>query len=287
MKPYIRFCKGQPTNCLMAILLNNTYIPMMKKLLIPSVIYFCTLLFLCCCTAIYAQDSTKAPSLKPAAKPVVTKPAAKYPVKTGAAPTYPVKPAGTTPAATTITTPGTAQPSAALTAPPVSTDKSLGGQYQYVLTKIYHYQQPMIAALWHNVNDTLKATIQQLKTANTKLATQNAIIDSLRNNIKTKDQTIDDASNKQDEISFMGIPFSKTSYSLMMWGLVIGLAVALLVVILRTTGNSREAKYRTQLYDELNEEFVAYKAKANDKEKKLARELQTERNKVDELMGRG
>jgi hypothetical protein len=72
-----------------------------------------------------------------------------------------------------------------------------------------------------------------------------------------------------------------------MWGLVIAFGLALLIVILRTGGAVREAKYRTKLYDELTEEFQAYKAKANEKEKKLARELQTERNKVDELMGRG
>lgn len=284
---------------------------MMKKLLLPSVPLFFMLLLLCCYTISNAQDSVKAPSLKPAAKPVIARPttvkypvkpgtaqgypvktgtAQGYPVKTGAtqgypAKTYPAKPAAAAPAPAAAT--GTTQPPASYTVTPVSTDKSLAGQYQYVLTKVYHYQQPMIAALWHNVNDTLKLTIQQLKAANAKLATQNQTISSLQNDVKTRDQTIDDASNKGDEISLLGIPFSKTAYSLMMWGLVIGLGVILLIVVLRTTGNSREAKYRTQLYDELNEEYLAYKAKANDKEKKLARELQTERNKVDELMGRG
>jgi len=242
------------------------------------------LLFLCCYTASNAQDSTKAPSLKPTAKPAGTKPAAtKYPVKSGTTQGYPAKTQPVKPAAA----PGTAQPPATYTVTPVSTDKSLAGQYKYVLTKIYHYQQPMIAALWHNVNDTLKSTIQQLKAANAKLAGQNQTITSLQNDVKAKEQTIEDASNKGDQISLLGIPFSKTAYNLVMWGLVIGLAVILLVVILKTTGNSHEAKYRTQLYEEISEEFQTYKAKANEKEKKLARELQTERNKVDELMGRG
>lgn len=259
--------------------------PMMKKLLIPSATFFCMLLLLCCYTASNAQDSIKASSLKPATRPAVTKPAAKYPAKPGTAQGYPAKTNPVKPAVPPAQ--GTAQPPAAYATTPVSTDKSLAGQYQYVLTKIYHYQQPMIAALWHNVNDTLKSAVLKLKAANTQLAIQNQTIDSLRNAVKTKDQTISDASDKSDQISLLGIPFSKTTYNLIMWGLVIGLAVILLVVILRTTGNSREAKYRTQLYEELNEEFQAYKAKANDKEKKLARELQTERNKVEELMGRG
>ena len=68
---------------------------------------------------------------------------------------------------------------------------------------------------------------------------------------------------------------------------VIVLALALVIVIATTAKNKHEAKYRTELYDELDEEFKAFKAKANEKELKLARELQTERNKLDELLGRG
>jgi len=84
-----------------------------------------------------------------------------------------------------------------------------------------------------------------------------------------------------------GISLSKGVYNLLMWGLVIILAIAVVVVIAKTGSYKHEAAYRTGLYSELEEEFKTYKTKANDKEKKLARELQTERNKVDELMGRG
>jgi hypothetical protein len=253
----------------------------MKKLLSGSVRLFFMLLFLCCYIMSNAQDSAKAPSSKPVAKPLNSKPAVvKYPAKPYVKRTYPAVNAAA-PAQ------GAVQPPAAYTTTPVSTDKSLNGQYQYVLSKIYHYQQPMIAALWHNINDTLKLANTKFRDANTKAVIQGVIIDSLQKAIKAKQQAIDDATNRRDEISILGMPLSKTAYNLVMWGLVLGLGVVLLVVILKTTGNSREAKYRTKLYEELSEEFQAYKAKANEKEKKLARELQTERNKVDELMGRG
>ena len=72
-----------------------------------------------------------------------------------------------------------------------------------------------------------------------------------------------------------------------MWGLVILFGALAILVFTRIGSYKHEAMYRTTLYSELEEEFKAYKVKANDKEKKLARELQTERNKVDELMGRG
>ena len=72
-----------------------------------------------------------------------------------------------------------------------------------------------------------------------------------------------------------------------MWGLVVFFGVIAFAVIARSAGYRREATYRTQLYTELEEEFKTFKTKANDKEKKLARELQTERNKLDDLLGRG
>jgi hypothetical protein len=163
------------------------------------------------------------------------------------------------------------------------TDKSLGGQYRYVLSKIYRYQEPLIAALWKNFTDTLNANRRKLLDAQAKASVQAKTITDLQAESASKDQLTSQA----DEISIFGISLSKNVYSMIMWGLVIILGVTAAIVIFHTGSLKHEATYRTGLYNELEEEFKAYKTKANDKEKKLARELQTERNKVDELMGRG
>ena len=73
----------------------------------------------------------------------------------------------------------------------------------------------------------------------------------------------------------------KSTYNLIMWGLVVIFGAAAVFVIMRSGIYNREAKYRVKLYNELEEEYRNYKSKANEKEKKLARELQTERNKLD------
>ncbi|MNR57583.1 hypothetical protein D3C85_1783930 [compost metagenome] len=59
-----------------------------------------------------------------------------------------------------------------------------------------------------------------------------------------------------------------------------------MIVIARSAKNIKEAKHRTQLYNEVADEYQGYKSKAVEKERKLARELQDERNKLDELNGR-
>ncbi len=162
-------------------------------------------------------------------------------------------------------------------------DKSLNGQYQYLLTKVYHYQQPLIAALWKNALDSLQLNQSKLKAAQNKLTIQNKTIDSLNNAITSAGQIQD---NRNGEINLMGIIMSKTAYNLLVWGLVIVFGVTAFVVVSQSGSYRREAKYRTKLYTELEDEFKAHKTKANEKEKKLARELQTERNKLDDLLGK-
>lgn len=185
------------------------------------------------------------------------------------------------PATTAATTP------AAITSPaPPAVDKSLRGQYKYVLTKVYNYQQPFVAALWKNFMDTLNRDRSQLKDARAKLSAQDKTISGLRTDVSNKDETLSISNSKADSISFVGIDLTKSVYNLIMWSLVIICGATAAVVIARSGSNRNEAQYRIKLYNELEEEFKTYKSKANEKEKKLARELQTERNKVDELMGR-
>jgi len=225
----------------------------------------------------FAQDTVKkAAARPPAAKTVVAKPVVKY----GAAPAGIAKP-GVSPAKYNYQPRPTAADSA------LAKDKSLNGQYQYLLSKLYHYQQPLVSALWKNLQDTLKTERRNLKEAQAKLAAQTQDITGLKTDVATKSQTLSESNAKRDEINLVGISFTKATYNLMMWGLVIVFGLAAAIVIARSGAHSREAKYRIKLYNELDEEYKTYKAKANEKEKKLARELQTERNKLDELLGRG
>ena len=228
------------------------------------------------CGLTYAQDTTKkAATVKTtAAKPKYT--AYKKPATT------PVTPPGNAAA----TTPVQQRPLAPVQ-PATPVDKSLRGQYQYLLTKVYNYQQPLVAALFKNYSDTLKVTRKQLTEANTRLAEQTKTIDTLKASASTKDQSLAESKAKVDEVSLLGMPLSKSTYNLIMWGLVIGFGVIAAIVIARSGSHSREASYRIKLYNELEEEYKTYKTKANEKEKKLARELQTERNKNDELTGKG
>lgn len=288
---------------------------MTKRFLLPGSLFF----FLCffVCIAAKAQDTTKKAEPEKKAEPVtqqaVTKPAAQPTTKplyrhhrispavnpaatTNANPqqqvaktTQPVTKPAQQPAAST--TKDTTQPDLKTPADPNQLNaKSLNNQYQYMLSKTLRFQQPLLAALWKNVSDTLTKVRNDAKSAQAKMSTDAKLIDSLKTAAAnaSKEQTSAQAnSTPSDTISMFGINLSKSTYNLVMVGLVVVLGLALAIVIGTTAKHKHEAKHRTELYEEIEEEFKAYKAKANEKELRLARELQTERNKLDELLGRG
>lgn len=182
------------------------------------------------------------------------------------------------------TKPASQQPGATT---PINTDKSLSGQYQYLSSKFYNYQKPQLSAFYKNITDTLRAERKKTRELQQKLSAQGKTVQNLQSDVTAKEQSLTESNSKVDAISLLGIPVSKSLYNTIMWGLVIVFGALATIVILQSGSARREAKYRIKLYEELDEEYKAYKVKANEKEKKLARELQTERNRIDELLGRG
>lgn len=268
--------------------LTKKFIPYMSRLmknLTKATTILLTVFFIGNTGAGYAQDSTKKakpPVVKPVAKPVAKY--NPYAVKQK----YPVK-ATTQPASQQAAAPGAVVARPYQQVAPENTalmnDKSLNGQYQYLLTRVYNYQRPLISALWKNYSDTLNVTRRKLKETSAQLAAQTHKADTLQAEVTAKEQNLSVSNSRVDQVSLLGMPLTKATYNWIMWGLVVAFGVIAALVVARSGSHSREAKYRTKLYSELEEEYKTYKVKANEKEKKLARELQTERNKLEELRG--
>lgn len=174
-----------------------------------------------------------------------------------------------------------------------NTDFSLNGQYQFLLSRSrtingYKLINPnRLSTVWKSVNDTLTKERVELTKTKAKLAEQQKTIAALQTEIKGNESEVVDANSKVDEISFLGMSFTKGTYNTIVWSIIIVLAIALFIVITRSAKSILEAKHRTQLYDEISAEYQAYKTKANEQQRKLARELQDERNVVEELKSKG
>jgi uncharacterized protein YlxW (UPF0749 family) len=172
-------------------------------------------------------------------------------------------------------------------------DRTLFGQYQELLTKSKSFygskviNPARLSAYWKSVSDTLKVERKQVRTSKAKITELQRTITDLKGQMAGKETALSSSNQKLNEITFMGIAFEKGTYNTVVWTLILLLALALIVIVIRSAKHIHEAKYRSGLYEEIAAEYQTYKVKANDKEKKLARELQDERNKFEDYKSRG
>lgn len=174
-----------------------------------------------------------------------------------------------------------------------STDPSLNGQFKFMLSRSrtsadgYKLIAPArVNALWKNVNDSLKKERAERKGLQQKLTEQGKTITYLKTEISGKESAINSYSDKLDEIKFLGISFDKGTYNLIVWSIITLLVIALIIILATSGRKISEGNHRIQLYNEISDEYQTYKSKTVEKERKLARELQDERNKLAEFENR-
>ena len=80
-----------------------------------------------------------------------------------------------------------------------------------------------------------------------------------------------------------GFLMHKNTYNLIVWGIIVGLGVAIFFLFGSQLRSKRLYKTTRKEFKDLVEEFEDYRKKSYDKKIKMGRELQTERNKVEEL----
>lgn len=84
---------------------------------------------------------------------------------------------------------------------------------------------------------------------------------------------------EKDAITFLGMPFSKAGYKTVMWGIVAVLVLALALFVVRFKKSHIHTKEARKNLAETEKEFEAYRAKSLEKEQRLGRLLQDEKNK--------
>jgi len=169
---------------------------------------------------------------------------------------------------------------------------TLARQYQDVVMRSGSYQgfkeirQDKLDLFWKNISDTLARERALKNEANARIQGSAQSVDQSKIELESVKKQLEESKASVNQINLLGMPMEKSTYSLVMWSIAVLLAAALTFAIYRSNSSLKETRYRTDLYNELSEEFQKHKVNANEKEKKLARELQTERNRIAELTGR-
>lgn len=127
------------------------------------------------------------------------------------------------------------------------------------------------------------ARIQELKeeiaVAKEAAVIQKEKVAALKADMESLEAQLKEVTAEKDAITFLGMPFSKEGYKTLMGGVIGALLVALLLFIYRFRKGNVQTQEARQNLAEMEKEFDAYRAKSLEKEQKLGRQLQDERNK--------
>ncbi|MDT0675897.1 hypothetical protein [Autumnicola musiva] len=133
------------------------------------------------------------------------------------------------------------------------------------------------------LRNTTSAHIEELRneitTQENTMDRQNQEIEDLESRLANTEAELERVNNEKDAITFLGMPFSKGTYKAIMWGLVGLLVLALLFFIYKYRSSHATTREARKRLDETEKEFDIFRAKSLEKEQRLGRLLQDERNK--------
>ena len=136
---------------------------------------------------------------------------------------------------------------------------------------------------WKEVLDTLntrKTSVEQLEvlSADRKLEAE-----QLQSQIDGINAELEKAQSNTTTISFLGAEIQKSTYHLLVWGIIFVLIIVCVVIWWTSKSGATSAKQAREAYETLNTELESAKNKARESQVKLKRELQTALNQIEEL----
>ena len=123
----------------------------------------------------------------------------------------------------------------------------------------------------------------EISTLNDTITAQGQTIADLRNEIAATNKDLDTVNAEKDSMQFLGLQTTKAVYNIALWGFVALLAALLAFFILkyRTSNNSTRSSLNQLKTTE--QELEELRRRSIEKEQKLGRQLQDERNKLAKL----
>lgn len=148
--------------------------------------------------------------------------------------------------------------------------------YLDVHTRIYEnyraIREDMFQKVKGNVSDTLLALQTKIVALNNITTALNHTIDSLNTTLETTKNNLEEMTRTKNSIKVMGVEFNKTTYNILMWIIVAGLAGILVIGFLAFQRNLIvTSNAKKELYD-LKDEFETYRKTTREAREKATRD---------------
>lgn len=134
--------------------------------------------------------------------------------------------------------------------------------------------------LQKNATDTIAGLKSQIESLQNQLEQRDTTISQLNATLEETENNLEKLSQEKDSLYFLGIEMSKTGYKSLMWAIIALLALALIFFILRYKGSHAHTREAQKKLTDTEYEYEEFRKKALEKEQRMGRLLQDERNKV-------
>jgi len=167
---------------------------------------------------------------------------------------------------------------------------SVSDQFEYAIKKSNNYndssgrsyeviKRSMFLNLKKNTLDSLGAIQARLDNSISTVSKQKKEIDLLKADLEKTQNSLTSTMEEKDSMSLFGIPMSKISYGILMWSIIGALLALLLIFIFKFKNSNLVTNSAKSALSDLENEFIAHKRTALEREQKVKRQLQDEINK--------
>ncbi|MDN6280853.1 MAG: hypothetical protein L0J45_07600 [Psychroflexus sp.] len=141
-----------------------------------------------------------------------------------------------------------------------------------------------INAVERKVSREIESLVTDITELNETIESKDQLIESHESDIGKLKAQVDKLQNQQNEIKLLGsMPLTKANYKIIMWSVITVLILLLLFFIFKfRRGHLINSEIKDNL-NNLEQEFDSYKHNALEKQQRLGRQLQDEKNKVHKL----
>ena len=165
------------------------------------------------------------------------------------------------------------------------TNGTVQEQFDYITTKSGNYQEYKVVKkeslkkLKINVLDTLNQKNKSLETYRLEIENRNKQISDSREQMIALDEQMQATNNQKDSINFFGSSMKKAAYKSIMWSIVGVLSLVLLFFAFRAFQNGVAKNEAKSALQTIQEEYDLHMKRSLEREQKLNRALQDEKNK--------
>ena len=162
------------------------------------------------------------------------------------------------------------------TMPDVLTKNRLKEQLNYIEehTRIYEnyraIREDMFQKLKGNISDTLSSANKKIAILNSTVSGLKQTIDSLNSTLETTNTRLENVTRTKNSISVLGMEVNKSTYNIIMWLIIIGLAAILVLGFIVLKRNLSVTLNIKKELSELKDEFQAYRKTTREAREKMS-----------------